>query len=60
MWIVVLINENFRFKENMHRDMYSENLRLFSARTEFSSDHEDETKNTVKEETNFQPQILIC
>ncbi len=53
MWIVVTINENFKFKENMHKDMNSENLRLYSARTEFSSDHEDEIKNTVREETNF-------
>ena len=40
--------------------MYSGNMELYSARTGFSSDHDDEIKNTIKEGTNFYTQILIC
>ena len=40
--------------------MYSGNMEFYSARTGFSSDHDDEIKNTIKEGTNFYTQILIC
>ena len=40
--------------------MYSGNMEFYSARTEFSSDHDDEINNTMKEGTNFYTQILIC